>query len=105
MSFIVRFPGETPEDFLIMQKYLIHEHVGRYNLYVFEYESDILPIGREKEKYQLKLLPKRGHYHFMLANIGRTVMNSDTVRQLRKQTIQKNTDNSKFYGSFLNMAR
>ena len=96
MSFIVGFPGETPEDYDKTREYLVREHVGRYSLYVFEYEGDILPISKEKEKYQLRLLDdKSDAYHWAHAgehwsHIG---MDSDTARALRKQTIyQTRTD-------------
>lgn len=90
MSFIVGFPGETPEDFAQTRSYLVNEHVGRYSLYVFEYEGDILPIGKEKDKYQLELLPENGGYHWAHAgeHWKHCGMDSDTARLLQAQTIR-----------------
>lgn len=90
MSFIVGFPDETTEDYSYTRDYLVREHVGRYSLYVFEYEGDILPISKEKEKYQIEIFEdKVDMYNWAHAgeNWSHIGMDSDTDRRLRKQTI------------------
>ncbi|MFI3252160.1 MAG: radical SAM protein [bacterium] len=90
MSFIVGFPGETLEDFSYTKEYLENEHYGRYSLYVFEYESDVLPISKEKEKYELVLYEDDESYDW--AHSGQSWshcgMDSKRAKSLRNELIK-----------------
>ncbi|MFI3211659.1 MAG: radical SAM protein [Peptostreptococcaceae bacterium] len=91
MSFIVGFPGETIEDFSYTEDYILNEHYGRYSLYVFEYESDVLPISKEKEKYKLVIYNDNEEYSWAHSgqNWSHCGMDSNTAKFLRSELIHK----------------
>jgi len=89
-SFIIGFPGETPEKFMEgTYEYLINEHFGDYYLYVFEMENENMPIWEEREKYGLELYPQKctqsEHRGTNWKHFG---MDSETANQLRRKTMQ-----------------
>lgn len=55
MSFIIGFPGENHEEFNKTRNYLINEHYGHFNIYVFEFEDKCMPIWEDKEKFQIEI--------------------------------------------------
>lgn len=95
MSFIVGFPGETVEDFSITKDYIVNEHYGRYSLYVFEYESDVLPISKEKEKYNLVILDDDESFNW--AHSGQSWshcgMDSNCAKKLKGDVIKESRMN------------
>jgi anaerobic magnesium-protoporphyrin IX monomethyl ester cyclase len=92
MSFIVGYPGETPEEHEKTRQYLINEHFGNYNIYVFEFENESMPIWKDKDKFILKIFEDKTptyswqHGGEFWEHIG---MNSTTAKMLRKETIKK----------------
>lgn len=57
MSFIVGFPGETPEHFKETKDYLLNEHYGHFNIYVFEFEDDdSMPIWKNRDRFELRVI-------------------------------------------------
>ena len=95
MSFIVGFPGETPSDFEYTHDYLVNEHIGRFTLYVFEYEGDILPIAKEKEKYQIEVYDDDEKYNWAHGgqNWKHIGMDSNKAKLLRRKTIKDSRAN------------
>ncbi|MEZ5288667.1 MAG: radical SAM protein [Vicinamibacterales bacterium] len=52
-SFIVGYPGETPEDFDITHRFLAHELRGRFSLSVFSVIDETMPVWAEAGTYGL----------------------------------------------------
>lgn len=91
MSFIVGYPGETPEDHLITRDYLLNDHFGHYNLYIFEFEGDSMPVWEDREKFDLKIYDdKTDEYDWKHGgeNWEHIGMNSATAKKLREETIK-----------------
>lgn len=55
MSFIVGFPGETIFDFEKTKSYLINEHYGHFNIYIFEFEDKSMPIWEDAERFKIEV--------------------------------------------------
>ena len=55
MSFIIGFPGETPTEFQKTREYLLMEHYGHFNIYVFEFEDKSMPIWKDRDKFQIEV--------------------------------------------------
>ncbi|MBS3107550.1 radical SAM protein [Candidatus Woesearchaeota archaeon] len=92
MSFIVGFPGETISEFEKTKNYLLKEHYGYYNIYVFEFEDKSMPIWEDKDKFKLqifndnedKLSWKHGGESWTHSG-----MDSETAKKLRKVAIKE----------------
>lgn len=52
-SFIVGFPGETEEDFMLTKKFLLNDYSRHFQLNVFSLTDETMPIWQEADKYNL----------------------------------------------------
>ena len=93
VSFIVGFPGETPEEFARTEEFILEELFGHFHLYVFELEDECMPIWREREKYQLQIYGDEyssarpwEHGGLSWSHCG---MDSGYAEQLKKQLLTK----------------
>lgn len=90
MSFIVGFPGETPKEFNKTREYLMNEHYGHFNIYVFEFEDEIMPIWQDREKFHLQVFEDEDSFSWSHGglNWSHCGMNSLMANKLRSQTIK-----------------
>ena len=54
-SFIVGFPGETPEDYQKTHDFLVNDFEKQFHLSVFSLTDETMPIWKEAELYDLKV--------------------------------------------------
>ncbi len=54
MSFMIGYPGERPEDFVSTQRFIVDELVGRFNLFVFSFTDETMPVWADMEASQLR---------------------------------------------------
>ena len=54
-SIIVGFPGETKADHELTRQYLLNEHVGFFTTTVFEFESEGMPVWKDRKKFGFKV--------------------------------------------------
>jgi len=82
-SFIVGFPGETPEDFKLTHDFLVNEFKKQFHLSIFSLVDENMPILKEADKYKLVVYdienPDYGWSH--------CGMDSNTAKQLHRQTL------------------
>ena len=91
-SFIIGFPGETPEEFQKTSDYLINEHYGHFHLYVFELEDKCMPIWKEREKYQIRLYESgdsQGLWEHEVNKSSHCVMNYKQAEDLKTKTLRE----------------
>lgn len=92
-SFIVGFPGETPEDFAETAEYLIHEHYGHFHLYVFELEDECMPIWEDREKFRIQLLDSNDQEDDLWTHGGskwsHCGMDSATAEELKRKILRR----------------
>ena len=88
MSFIVGFPGETLSEFRKTYNYLVNEHYGHFNIYVFEFEDKSMPIWQDAEKFKIKVFEDQNtgweHGGENWSHIG---MTSIEAKKLRKELL------------------
>jgi radical SAM superfamily enzyme YgiQ (UPF0313 family) len=92
MSFIVGFPGETIDEHKKTRDYLLKEHFGHYNIYLFEFEDKSMPIWKDKDKFNLQIFDE-GEFKYDWKHGGESWshcgMNSNTAKKLRSDTIMQ----------------
>lgn len=106
MSFIVGFPGETPEEFQKTSNYLINEHYGHFSVYVFEMENSSVPIWDERDKYSFELVNENlMQYEHMGRSWKHCGMTSKIATQLRNEVISKTRTTSECNAIFYSWQR
>lgn len=83
MSFMVGYPGERPEDFAATSAFITGELTGHFNLFVFSFTDETMPVWADAAQAQLKFAdrddPDREWSH-----IG---MDSQTAWSLQRATL------------------
>lgn len=80
-SFLVGYPGETPEEYEQTHQFIVDQYHGRFNVHFFIMQDETMPVWQDAEKYQLKVKSPWKWKH-----VG---MNSGTAMELRARTIQE----------------
>ena len=84
-SFMVGYPGETPEDYELTHQYLLGEYTGHFMLSVFSMTDETMPVWQDAERLGIKVEdfedPDAAWTH-----IG---MNDVTAKRLRKRTLDE----------------
>jgi anaerobic magnesium-protoporphyrin IX monomethyl ester cyclase len=85
ISFMIGYPGETPEDYQITQNFLTQEYAGYFMLNVFSMQDETMPVWSDAEEFGLHLDdpddPDQGWVH--------RGMNLGTARGLHLDTLEK----------------
>ncbi|MBR4672472.1 MAG: radical SAM protein [Bacilli bacterium] len=82
-SFIVGFPGETPEEYQKTHDFLVNEYKKQFHLSVFSLVDETMPIWQEAEKYGLEVTdPNNPDYNWKHKG-----MTAEEARKLHQQTL------------------
>jgi hypothetical protein len=82
-SFMVGYPGETPEDYNQTHQFLVNDFAGQFRLSVFSLLDETMPIWDEAPRFQLKVQdPQEPNYAWQHCG-----MDAATARQLQERTI------------------
>lgn len=55
VSFMVRYPGETPDDYAITRQYLLDEYIGHFMLSIFSFTDETMPVWQDAERFGLTI--------------------------------------------------
>jgi anaerobic magnesium-protoporphyrin IX monomethyl ester cyclase len=85
VSYMVGYPGETPDDFAMTAGFLRDEFVGYFMLSVFSFTDQTMPVWQDAERFSLQIHdpddPDRGWEH-----VG---MDVDTAHSLRDECVRR----------------
>lgn len=83
MSFMVGYPGERPEDFSATQRFIVEELTGHFNLFVFSFTDETMPVWADMKESKLRFAdladPDKAWSH-----VG---MDSQTAWSLQRDTL------------------
>lgn len=82
-SFIVGYPGETPELFQATRDFLVNEYDGYFGLYLFQFKDETMPVWQDAHRFKVVVQgddPDEGWSH-----VG---MDLATARQLLRDTLR-----------------
>ncbi|WP_369172029.1 radical SAM protein [Streptomyces sp. R28] len=85
VSFIVGYPGESPELFEDTKSFLVNEYEGTFALYVFMLNDETMPVWQDAERFALKVHDPDGDAEHW----SHTGMDSATARRLQLQTLRE----------------
>ncbi|RMV22217.1 hypothetical protein ALP14_200104 [Pseudomonas amygdali pv. myricae] len=95
VSFIVGYPGESPELFEATRRFLVNEFSGEFALYVCMLQDETMPLWDDAEKFNIHVDDPSGEAHIW----SHSGMDSKTARQLQLETLREvrwNNDNAIF---------
>lgn len=85
VSYIVGYPGETPELFDDTRQFLVNEYTGEFALYVFMLSDETMPVWQDAERFGLEVQDPSGE-----ARIWRhDGMDSETAARLQLETLRE----------------
>ncbi|MER6090257.1 B12-binding domain-containing radical SAM protein [Streptomyces bluensis] len=85
ISFIVGYPGESPELFEDTKNFLVNEYQGHFALYVFMLNDETMPVWQDAERFGLKVFDADGDAE----QWSHTGMDSATARRLQVETLRE----------------
>jgi radical SAM superfamily enzyme YgiQ (UPF0313 family) len=85
VSYMVGYPGETPEDFELTQRFIVDEYTGHFMLSVFSFTDETMPVWQDAERFALTITdPVDPDYNW--AHAG---MDVATGRALQRLTLDE----------------
>jgi radical SAM superfamily enzyme YgiQ (UPF0313 family) len=85
VSFMVGYPGETPEDFEETHRFIVNQFAGRFLLSVFSLTDETMPVWEDASTYKIEIMdqanPDYGWKH--------RGMDVATARQLYRRTLKE----------------
>ena len=78
-SFLVGYPGETPEDYERTHQFIVDQYHGRFNVHFFIMQDETMPVWQDAERYDLTVTTPWKWRH--------SGMTSNTAMELRERTI------------------
>ena len=86
-SFMVGYPGETPEHFERTRRFLVEEYHGRFSLYVFSLSDETMPVWQDAQRFQLRVHdpddPDQGWEHAGMTHHTARALQRETLREVR----------------------
>jgi hypothetical protein len=84
-SFMVGYPGETPDDYACTHRFLVCGFEGQFRLSVFSFLDETMPVWTDAARYQIELTdPENPDYSWKHCG-----MDVETARRLQLQTIRE----------------
>jgi radical SAM superfamily enzyme YgiQ (UPF0313 family) len=84
ISFMVGYPGETPDDYRETNDFLVEEYIGHFQLYVFSLQDETMPVWADSERFDIQVsAPEDPDYSW-----SHSGMDVRTARQLRLKTLR-----------------
>lgn len=85
VSYIVGYPGESPELFEETRRFLVTEYSGEFALYVFMLADETMPVWQDAQRFGLEVLDPSGE-----ARVWRHQgMDSETAARLQLETLRE----------------
>lgn len=84
-SFMVGYPGETPEEYEATHDFLTEEFAGHFTLSVFGVSDETMPLWEDRERFGIEVLDP-DNPDFAWRHIG---MDVDTAYSLNHQTLDE----------------
>lgn len=81
VSFMVGYPGETPEDFEESHRFIVNKFAGRFMVHSFSLSDETMPVWKDAETFELEVQSPHTWKH--------RGMDSDTAKMLRVRTINE----------------
>lgn len=85
VSYIVGYPGESPELFEETKRFLVSEYSGEFALYVFMLSDETMPVWQDAERFGLEVLDPSGEARIWRHN----GMDSETAERLQLETLRE----------------
>lgn len=85
VSYIVGYPGETPELFEDTRRFLVDEYAGEFALYPFMLSDETMPVWQDAQRFGLEVLDPSGEARIWRHN----GMDSDTAARLQLETLRE----------------
>ncbi|MFD8869511.1 B12-binding domain-containing radical SAM protein [Streptomyces sp. NPDC059590] len=85
VSFIVGYPGETPELFEDTRRFLVSEYSGQFALYVFMMNDETMPVWQEADRFGLEVFDLDGEAEDWTHH----GMDSRTAARLQLETLRE----------------
>jgi len=85
ISFIVGYPGESPELFQVTRDFLVSDYSGQFALYPFMLNDETMPVWQDAARFQLEVFDPDGESEHW-RHIG---MDSETARDLQIRTLRE----------------
>jgi anaerobic magnesium-protoporphyrin IX monomethyl ester cyclase len=86
-SFMVGYPGETPEQFHDTRRFLTEEYTGRFSLYVFSLSDDTMPVWQDAQRFQLTIAdsdaPDQAWQHIGMDHLTAQDLQRETLKDVR----------------------
>lgn len=84
-SFMVGYPGETPEEYADTHDFLVNEYSGYFMLSIFSMQDETMPVWQQADEYELRVAdpedPDSGWTH--------RGMDFEQARQLHRETLHQ----------------
>jgi tRNA A37 methylthiotransferase MiaB len=84
VSFMVGYPGETPDDFQATRNFLVDEFAGQFQLFVFSLQDETMPVWEDADEFGIHVLDEEDP-DYAWSHVG---MDVDTARALREETLR-----------------
>lgn len=88
-SFMVGYPGETPDEFRETHDFLTTEYSGYFMLSVFSMQDETMPVWQEADKYDLRVTdpddPDSGWSHSGMDFEQAKALHRETLHQVRRR--------------------
>lgn len=85
VSYIVGYPGETPELFEDTRRFLVTEYSGEFALYPFMLSDETMPVWQDAERFGLEVLDPSGESRIWRHD----GMDSETAARLQLETLRE----------------
>ncbi|WP_174526244.1 B12-binding domain-containing radical SAM protein [Micromonospora maritima] len=88
-SFMVGYPGETPEDYRQTHDFLTNEYRGYFMLSIFSMQDETMPVWQEADKYDLQVAdpedPDSGWSHCGMDFAQAKALHRETLHEVRRR--------------------
>lgn len=94
-SFIVGYPGESPDLFEETKSFLVNEFAGEFALYVCMFQDETMPVWQDAERFNLKVYDPDGEARIW----SHDGMTSEAAENLQLETLREvrwKNDNARF---------
>jgi radical SAM superfamily enzyme YgiQ (UPF0313 family) len=85
VSFMVGYPGESPEEYAETHDFLVNEYEGHFQLSVFSLQDETMPVWKDEERFQIRV-SDRDDPDYSWTHVG---MDVATARALRHETLRE----------------
>lgn len=92
-SFMVGYPGETPEEYARTHDFLTREFAGHFTLSVFGISDETMPLWEDRERFAIEVADPLNP-DFSWSHIGMDVETAFTLNHRTLDTVRRDNDNA-----------